>query len=88
MAVKQSPDALRRERAARNERKGDTAFLIERKRIQVANEEKTVRLRTLRLAKEAADREVAAKAAAELAANPPPKKTKKRAAVAAPVAAD
>ena len=88
MAVKQSPDALRRERAARNERKGDTAFLIERKRIQVANEEKTIRLRTLRLAKEAAEREVVAQAAAELAANPPVKKSKKRTAVAAPVAAD
>ena len=86
MAGKQSPDELRRERAARNEKKGDTAFLIERKRIQVANEEKTIRLRTLRLAKEAAEREVAAAAAAELAANPPPpKKTKKRA-VAAPAA--
>lgn len=86
MAGKQSPDELRRERAARNEKKGDTAFLIERKRIQVANDEKTLRLRTLRLAKEAAEREVAAAAAAELAANPlPPKKTKKRA-VAAPAA--
>ena len=84
MALKSTPDELRRERAAKQERKGDTAFLIERKRIQVANDEKTARLRGLRLAKEAADREVAAKEAAERAANPPVKKAKKRAA-AAPV---
>jgi hypothetical protein len=40
----------------------ETAFLIEKKRIETANAEKTARLKGLRLAKEARDREAAAAA--------------------------
>ena len=42
----------------------DSAFEKERDRIRAANDEKTKRLRGLRLAKEAADREALEKAAA------------------------
>ena len=49
----------------------ETAFLIEKNRIQAANVEKTARLKGLRLAKEARDREIAA------AAPPPPPKAAK-----------
>ena len=48
----------------------EPAYLVERKRIQTANDEKTARLKALRLAKEARDRETAA-------ANPVPPKPKK-----------
>jgi hypothetical protein len=48
----------------------DAAYLIERRRIQKANDEKTARLKALRLAKEAAERVTAEAAAAEKAANP------------------
>ena len=48
----------------------DNAFMQERKRIDVANAEKTARLRGLRLAKEAAERQAAEIAAAEKALRP------------------
>ena len=48
----------------------DKAFFKERKRIEAVNAEKTARLKALRLAKEALDREAKAKAAAEEAARP------------------
>jgi hypothetical protein len=51
----------------------ETAFLIEKKRIEIANAEKTARLKGLRLAKEARDRELAAAAPA-----PAPKKSRKK----------
>lgn len=47
--------------------RSETAFHAERNRIRIANDEKTARLRGLRLAKEAAEREAAA---AFAAANP------------------
>jgi len=59
----------------------ETAFLIEKNRIQAANAEKTTRLKALRLAKEARDRELAAAAPAKPAAA---KKPRKKAAVKAP----
>jgi hypothetical protein len=55
----------------------EPAYLVERKRIQAANDEKTARLKGLRLAKEARDRETAA-------ANPAPPKVKKARAKKAP----
>ena len=76
MAAKQTSDEARRERMAKDDKR-DSAYKIERKRIQVENAEKTTRLRTLRLAKEATEREAAQKEAAERAANPPPPKSKK-----------
>ena len=66
--------------AARTEQR-DTGYLIERRRIQKANDEKTARLKALRLAKEAADRLVAEAAAAEKAAQPPKVKRTKAQAV-------
>ncbi|MHB1203938.1 MAG: hypothetical protein ACYCZX_00100 [Rhodospirillaceae bacterium] len=66
--------------AARIEQR-DTGYLLERRRIQKANDEKTARLKALRLGKEAADRIVAEAAAAEKAAQP--KRAKKAKAVAA-----
>jgi hypothetical protein len=51
------------DKAAKTERT-ENAFLRERNRIRAANDEKTARLRALRLAKEARDREVAVAAAA------------------------
>jgi hypothetical protein len=48
----------------------EPAYLVERKRVQAANDEKTARLKALRIAKEARDREFAA-------ANPEPAKPKK-----------
>ena len=47
----------------------DAAFFKERERVKTLNDEKTARLRALRLAKEAVDKEAAAKAALE---NPAP----------------
>lgn len=67
--------------AARTEQR-DTGYLLERRRIQKANDEKTARLKALRLGKEAADRIVAEAAAAEKAAQP--KRAKKAKAVAVP----
>jgi hypothetical protein len=48
----------------------DKAFFKERKRVEALNAEKTARLKALRLAKEAVDREAKEKAAAEEAARP------------------
>lgn len=48
----------------------EAEFFKERKRVQDANQAKTMRLKALRLAKEAVDREAAAVAAAEKAARP------------------
>ena len=48
----------------------ESAFQKERARIRAANDEKTVRLRALRLAKEKTEREAAAQAEAEKAARP------------------
>jgi hypothetical protein len=56
----------------------EPAYLVERKRIQAANDEKTVRLKALRLAKEARERE-------EALANPPPPAKPKKARAAKPV---
>ena len=67
-------------KAANKNDQRDAAYLIERKRIQKVNDEKTARLKALRLAKEAADKITADAAAAEKAANP--KRTKKAKAVA------
>ena len=55
----------------------ENAFRKERDRIRVINDEKTTRLRNLRLAKEAAEREAALIAAAN-APPKPPKKTKSK----------
>lgn len=54
MTARQSPDDARRSRMSKDDKR-DNAYLIERKRIEVANAEKTARLRALRLTKEAAD---------------------------------
>ena len=59
----------------------ETAFLIEKNRIQAANTEKTARLKGLRLAKEARDRELAAAMPVKPAAA---KKPRKKAAAKAP----
>jgi hypothetical protein len=48
----------------------DAGYLVERRRIQKANDEKTARLKALRLEKEAGERLAAAAAAAEKAAQP------------------
>lgn len=69
------------ERAAKVERT-ESAFQKERARIRAANDEKTARLRGLRLAKEAADRETATRVAAEKALLPPKGKAAKAAAPA------
>jgi hypothetical protein len=53
----------------------DAGYMKERKRIQAVNDEKTARLRGLRLAKEAADREAAEKMAADKPASPKKRKT-------------
>ena len=53
MTARQSPDDARRSRMRKDDKR-DNAYLIERKRIEVANAEKTARLRALRLANEAA----------------------------------
>lgn len=55
----------------------DTEFQKERARIRAANDEKTTRLRALRLEKEATERQAAAEAAA---ANPAPLARKTRSA--------
>ena len=55
----------------------EPAYLVERKRLQAANDEKTARLKALRLAKEAREREFAI-------ANPEPPKVKKTRAKKAP----
>ena len=65
------------DRAAKAQRT-ESAFEKERDRIRAANEEKTKRLRTLRLAKEAADRLAAEKTAAEKAEEPPKKRGNNR----------
>lgn len=52
----------------------EAEFFKERKRVQEANQAKTLRLKTLRLAKEAVDREAAAVTAAAKAEQP--KKTR------------
>ncbi len=59
-----------------NKRK-EPDLVAEKKRIQALNAEKTARLRALRLAKEAQDRETAAQVAAEKASQP--KKTRRKA---------
>lgn len=75
--AKQTPEEARRERMTKDDRR-DAAYLTERKRIAAANEEKTNRLRGLRLQKEAGEREAAAKLAAERAANPTPVRVPKK----------
>ena len=57
----------------------ETAFLIEKNRIQAANTEKTARLKKLRLAKEAGERELAAAAPPHPAKAPKPRARKKAA---------
>ena len=63
--------------------RADAAFLRERERIKAVNAEKTARLKGLRLAKEAVDREAAilaaAQAAADKAARPKKSRTRKAA---------
>ena len=74
--------------AARAEQR-DAGYLVERKRIQKANDEKTARLKALRLEKEAGERLAAEAAAAEKAAQPQPKRAKRpKAAAGAPPEAD
>lgn len=65
------PSVAKTERGSRT----DTEFHKERDRIRAANDEKTQRLRALRLEKEAAERQAAAEAAA---ANPVPLTRKAR----------
>jgi hypothetical protein len=71
--------------AARAEQR-DAGYLIERKRIQKVNDEKTARLKALRLEKEAGERLAAEAAAAEKAAQPKRVKRSKTAEDAPPEA--
>ncbi len=64
-------------RAAKVERTS-SAFEKERNRIRLANDEKTARLRGLRLAKEAADRDAAAAIVAAGGQLPPAAKPRSR----------
>jgi hypothetical protein len=66
----------------------DSAFLKERARIRAANDEKTARLRALRLAKEATERQAAAAAEAEGVVKKPPRSKKAAQAKATPAVAE
>lgn len=53
--MRQTSEEARKARMSKDDKR-DSAYMIERKRIETANAEKTARLRALRLEKEAADR--------------------------------